>query len=133
MCKQHMFVNNVITKKGSTTQTRLHKNNFSSKTWSEWKLPLHGRITYRHCRQPKLPSFLYSSNTTSWRLMRRTNNNNSKTWHVKPVISFESSTCWEFIAPYKQTLRHSFNLVLTCIWRRLALVLWHVDIAIDRT
>ena len=28
---------------------------------SEWKLPLRGRITYRHCRQPKLPSFLYSS------------------------------------------------------------------------
>ena len=44
--------------------------------WSEWKLPLRGRITYRHCRQPKLPSFLYSSNTTSWRLMRRANNNN---------------------------------------------------------
>ena len=29
---------------------------------SEWKLHLRGRITYRHCRQPKLPSFLYSSN-----------------------------------------------------------------------
>ena len=42
---------------------------------SEWKLPLRGRITYRNCRQPKLPNFLYSSNTTSWRLMRRANNN----------------------------------------------------------
>ena len=29
---------------------------------SEWKLPLRGRITYRHCRQPKLPYFLCSSN-----------------------------------------------------------------------
>ena len=29
---------------------------------SEWKLPLRGQITYRHCRQPKLPYFLYSSN-----------------------------------------------------------------------
>ena len=28
----------------------------------EWKLPLHGRITYRHCRQPKLPNCLYSLN-----------------------------------------------------------------------
>ena len=28
----------------------------------------------RHCRQPKLPTFLYSSNTTSWRFMRRANN-----------------------------------------------------------
>ena len=43
---------------------------------SEWKLPLRGRITYRHCRQPKLPNILYLSNTTSWRLMRRANNNN---------------------------------------------------------
>ena len=87
---------------------------------SKWKFPLRGRITHRHCRQPKLPSFLYSSNrllvaerpmpamlhrlsasvcrryrswphwqwnhyglhqpkprnTTSWRLMRRANNNN---------------------------------------------------------
>ena len=42
----------------------------------EWKLPLCGRITYRHCRQTKLPDFIYSSNTTSWRLMRRANNNN---------------------------------------------------------
>ena len=30
--------------------------------WSEWKLPLRGRITYRHCRKPKLPKVLYSSN-----------------------------------------------------------------------
>ena len=29
---------------------------------SEWKLPLCGRITYRHCRQPKLSNFLYLSN-----------------------------------------------------------------------
>ena len=29
---------------------------------SEWKLPLRGRITYRHCRQPKHPNFFYSSN-----------------------------------------------------------------------
>ena len=28
----------------------------------KWKLPLHGQITHRHCRQPKLPNFLYSSN-----------------------------------------------------------------------
>ena len=45
---------------------------------SEWKLPLRGRITCRHCRQPKLPNFFYSSNTTSWRLMRRANNNNMR-------------------------------------------------------
>ena len=44
---------------------------------SEWKLPLRGRITYRHCRQPKLPSYLYSSNTTSWRLMKRADYYNS--------------------------------------------------------
>ena len=31
-------------------------------SWSEWKLHLRGQITYRHCRQPKLPKFLYSSN-----------------------------------------------------------------------
>ena len=43
---------------------------------SELKLPLRDGITYRHCRQPKLPNFLYSSNATSWRLMRRANNNN---------------------------------------------------------
>ena len=30
-----------------------------------------------HSRQPKLPTFLYSSNTTSWRFMRRANNNNN--------------------------------------------------------
>ena len=47
-----------------------------SRKRSEWMLPLRGRITYRHCQQPKLPNFLYSSNTTSWRLMRRANNNN---------------------------------------------------------
>ena len=29
---------------------------------SEWKLPLGGRITYWHYRQPKLSNFLYSSN-----------------------------------------------------------------------
>ena len=28
---------------------------------SELKLPLSGRITYRHCPQPKLPNFLFSS------------------------------------------------------------------------
>ena len=39
---------------------------------SEWKLPPRGRNAYRHCWQPKLPNFLYSSNTTSW----RANNNN---------------------------------------------------------
>ena len=39
---------------------------------------LRGRITYRHCRQPKLPNFLYSSSTTSWRLMRRANNDNNE-------------------------------------------------------
>ena len=33
-----------------------------SKQASEWKLPLRGRITYRHCRQPRLPNILYSSN-----------------------------------------------------------------------
>ena len=32
---------------------------------SEWKLPHRGRITYRHCRQPKIPNFLYSSNRLS--------------------------------------------------------------------
>ena len=42
---------------------------------SEWKLPLRGQITCRHCRQPKLPNFLYWSNTTSWRLTRRAYNN----------------------------------------------------------
>ena len=46
----------------------------------EWKLPLRSRITCRHCRQPKLQNFLYSSNTTSWRLVRRANNNNI--WHT---------------------------------------------------
>ena len=45
---------------------------------SEWMLPLRGRITYRHCRQPKLPNFLYSSNITYWRLMRRANNNDNQ-------------------------------------------------------
>ena len=28
---------------------------------SEWRLPLRGQITYRHCRQPKLLHFLYFS------------------------------------------------------------------------
>ena len=49
----------------------------SYNAWSEWKLPLRGRITYRHCRQTKLPNFLYMPNTTSWRMMRRANNNNN--------------------------------------------------------
>ena len=43
---------------------------------SEWKLPLRSRITCRQCRQPKLPNYLYSSNITSWRLIRQANNNN---------------------------------------------------------
>ena len=47
----------------------------SSITKSEWKLPLRGRIICRHSRQPKLPNFLYSSNTTFWQLLRRANNN----------------------------------------------------------
>ena len=29
--------------------------------WSEWKLPLRGRITYRHCHRPRLMNFLHSS------------------------------------------------------------------------
>ena len=41
----------------------------------------------RHCRQPKLPSFLYSSNTTSWRLMRRANNNNNRSLAVRCSMS----------------------------------------------
>ena len=43
---------------------------------SEWMFPLRGRISYRHCRQPKLPNVLFSSSTTSGRLIRRANNNN---------------------------------------------------------
>ena len=41
-----------------------HKSptSLSSVSRSEWKLTLCGRITYRHCRKPKLPNFLYSSN-----------------------------------------------------------------------
>ena len=49
---------------------------------SERKLPLRGRITCRHCRQPKLPNFLYSSSTTSWRLMRRASNNNNNLFSI---------------------------------------------------
>ena len=48
---------------------------------TKWKLPFRGRITCRHCRQPKLPNFLYSSNTTSWRLMGRANNNDNNVSH----------------------------------------------------
>ena len=33
---------------------------------SEWKLPLCGRITYRHSRWPKILNFLYSSNRFWW-------------------------------------------------------------------
>ena len=50
------------------------------------KLPLRGRITSRNCRQPKLPSFLYSSNTTSWRLMRRASNNNNNNVREEVLI-----------------------------------------------
>ena len=57
-------------------------------TLSEWKLPLCGRITYRHCRQPKLPNFLYSSNTPSWRLMRRANNNNIGRYRFPVACSY---------------------------------------------
>ena len=32
--------------------------------------------------QPKLPNFIYSSNTTSWRLMRRANNNNNMVHNI---------------------------------------------------
>ena len=56
----------------------------------EWKLPLRGLITCRQCRQPKLPNFLYSSNTISWRLMRRANNNSNmifrQVWRTEYVL-----------------------------------------------
>ena len=55
---------------------------------SKWKLPLRGRITCRHCRQPKLTNFLYSSNTTSWRLIRRANNNSQAYPHLSSCICF---------------------------------------------
>ena len=35
---------------------------FNHYQWSEWKLPLRGRITYRHSRWPMHQSFLYSPN-----------------------------------------------------------------------
>ena len=64
-------------------ETRLHhfnrQDNTDPKQGYKWKLPLCGRITCQHCRQPKLPNCLYSSNTTSWRLMRRANNKNRTT------------------------------------------------------
>ena len=66
----------------------------------EWKLPLRGRITYRHCRQAKLPNFLYSLNTTYWRLMRRANNNNNviitlmgEGWVRQKLSTFTCSNC----------------------------------------
>ena len=52
-----------------------------------------GRVTCRHCRQPNLPNFLYSSNTTSWRLMRRANND---------------QLCWSDMATDRDAWRHPF-------------------------
>ena len=59
------------------TTTHIHQLWRTLPPYPNGSLPLHDRITYRHRRQPKLPTFLYSSNTTSWRLMRRANNNNN--------------------------------------------------------
>ena len=56
---------------------------------AQWKLPLRGRITCRHCRQPKLPNFLYSSNSTSWWLMRQANNNNN---NVAQVVQMKAAS-----------------------------------------
>ena len=41
---------------------RCHRSSHGVKRRSEWKFPLRGRITYRHCQLPKLTNFLYSSN-----------------------------------------------------------------------
>ena len=46
----------------------------SSERWDA--RPGDGWITCRLCRQPKLPNIICSSNTTSWRLMKRASNNN---------------------------------------------------------
>ena len=46
----------------SSAKDRLMTGRIDDDLSSEWKLPLRGRITYRHCRQPKLPNLLYSSN-----------------------------------------------------------------------
>ena len=82
---------------------------------SEWKLPLRGRITYRHCRQPKLPSFLYSSNTTFWRLMRRANNNDNN--HVFGDMTHMCITICLWVM---------YTCVLICVWGSYTHVHHHV-------
>ena len=72
---------------------------------SKWKLPLRGRITYRHCRQPKLQNILASSNTTSWRLMRRANNNNNNQQHALSYQNTQLKNSMPFLTTthiYKQ-------------------------------
>ena len=49
-------------------------------------------VTYRHCLQPKLPNFIYSSNVKSWRLMRRANNNNNDFYICRQHRSLTSKT-----------------------------------------
>ena len=87
-------------------------------TITEWKLPLRGRISYRHCRQPKLPNFLYSKR--------------SKHLHNLPT----SITIGNAQIPFKQSVKnlgftldchltmnaHVSNIARTCYYelRRLA-------------
>ena len=59
--------------------------------WGGMEIASSRRITNRHRRQPKLPNFLYSWSTTSWRLTRRANNNNNnkmRGWEATTVIYY---------------------------------------------
>ena len=64
----HLSLVSVVVARWSSSLHKLQRKHvpLPSVSHSEWKLPLRGRITYRHCRQPKLPNFIYSSNTTFW-------------------------------------------------------------------
>ena len=73
----------------------------------EWKLPLRGQITYRHCRQPRRPNFLYSSNTTSWRA------NNNINWHLCSQHRYIFQQKIAYLRKYSASSRTAHSWLIT--------------------
>ena len=55
-------ITNAVRREHIQRVTAIFVHHAYRRTSFEWKLPVRGRITNRHYRQPKLPNFLYSSN-----------------------------------------------------------------------
>ena len=73
----------------------------------EWKLPLRGRITYRHCRKPKLHKLSYSSNHLFGGVATDAGHANQTFYFSVPAISKLSTLTVEssWTAP-TETARH---------------------------